>query len=166
MDKLNEVWQLILPWIPTIVSVVTAIGAVCFAIYKVVVLVKELKNDNKKNNEELKKEMLNSFKEVIFKHDIAPLVESNLKALDEKALSDVKNYVNQSTMQYNEILTILGEFSAFFDDSISISNEKKKALKTLILNAQSKIEKEPQPVESQIIIEEPVKKKEKKNIER
>lgn len=167
MDKLNEIWSYIQPWIPTIISVLTAIGAVCYAIYKIVKLVKELKSDTQKTNEQLKNDVVSSFKNVVFKHDIAPLVESKLKSLDEKALAEVKDLIKNNTEKYEKLINILSKFSAFFDDSITISQETKNELKTAISEAKTDIEKDPEPVESEIIFEEPiVEKKEKKVIKR
>lgn len=167
MDKLNEIWSYIQPWIPTIISVLTAIGAVCYAIYKIVKLVKELKSDTQKTNEQLKNDVVSSFKNVVFKHDIAPLVESKLKSLDEKALVEVKDLIKNNTEKYEKLINILSKFSAFFDDSITISQETKNELKTAISEAKTDIEKDPEPVESEIIFEEPiVEKKEKKVIKR
>lgn len=167
MEQISVIWT---QWVAPIFCGLSLTSIITAVIYGLVrgYITKLIKKINISAIEEKAVDKgVEKIKDITFKHDIMPLVESKLEGIGEDALSEVKKLITENTKKYEEVIEILSKFSAFFDDSITISAETKNSLKTAILNAQSHVEVEPEPVESEIIFEEPiVEKKEKKVIKR
>lgn len=93
-------------------------------------------------------------KKIAFTHDIQPLVESKLIEINEKSTEVLKKELAVVSAKYDKVVNILDKLSRYFDNSIGVSEENKKALKKAIGEAR---EIEVLPAES-VIVEEKVAK--------
>lgn len=96
-------------------------------------------------------------KTVSFSHSIQPLVESELQKINEKAVEMVKVYMEEVSKRYENVITILEKLSAYFDNSIGVSETAKEELKKAIETAKI----EPKTAESVVIDEIIVETQEK-----
>lgn len=109
------------------------------------------KYDPQKAQNEAIKEGLDKIKGVTFKHEIKPIVESELVKVNENAVKSLKKELAEIKGQYTKVVLILKKLSAYFDDSI-VSDAKKEELHEAIAQA----EETPSYVES-VVIEEALK---------
>ena len=94
-------------------------------------------------------------KKVSFTHNIQPIVESELKKINEYSIEVFNKKMETITKQYEMIVQILIKFSAYFDNSIGVPDSAKEDLKKILLEA---LENEPKQAESVVIdeiVEEP-----------
>lgn len=94
-------------------------------------------------------------KKVSFTHNIQPIVESELKKINEYSIEVFNKKMGTITKQYEMIVQILIKFSAYFDNSIGVPDSAKEDLKKILLEA---LENEPKQAESVVIdeiVEEP-----------
>ena len=94
-------------------------------------------------------------KKVSFTHNIQPIVESELKKINEYAIEVFNKKMETISKQYEMIVQILIKFSAYFDNSIGVPDSAKEDLKKILLEA---LENEPKQAESVVIdeiVEEP-----------
>lgn len=99
-------------------------------------------------------------KKVSFTHNIQPIVESELKKINEYAIEVFNKKMETISKQYEMIVKILIKFSAYFDNSIGVPDSAKEDLKKILLEA---LEDEPKQAESIVIdeiVEEPSKQAE------
>lgn len=99
-------------------------------------------------------------KKVSFTHNIQPIVESELKKINEYSKEVFDKKMETISKQYEMIVKILIKFSAYFDNSIGVPDSAKEDLKKILLEA---LEDEPKQAESIVIdeiIEEPLKQAE------
>lgn len=94
-------------------------------------------------------------KKIAFTHDIQPLVESELVKINEKSTEVLKEELKKVSAKYDKVVTILEKLSAYFDNSIGVSEQAKTELKIALVNAK---EEEVLPAESVVIVEEKVAK--------
>lgn len=92
-------------------------------------------------------------RKVSFTHTIQPLVESELVKINEKSTEVLKNELAVVSSKYDKVVLILEKLSAYFDNSIGVSESAKTELKKAILDAK---EEEIAPAES-IVVEETTK---------
>lgn len=93
-------------------------------------------------------------KKIAFTHDIQPLVESKLIEINEKSTEVLKKELAVVSAKYDKVVNILDKLACYFDNSIGVSEENKKALKKAIGEAR---EIEVLPAES-VVVEEKVAK--------
>lgn len=99
-------------------------------------------------------------KKVSFTHNIQPIVESELKKINEYSKEVFDKKMETISKQYEMIVKILIKFSAYFDNSIGVPDSAKEDLKKILLEA---LEDEPKQAESIVIdeiVEEPSKQAE------
>lgn len=111
-------------------------------------------------------------KKISFTHSIQPLVESELKKINEQSVEVLKQSLAEVASQYNKVILIFEKLSAYFDNSIGVSDNAKEELKQAISEAKN----EPTTAESVVddeIVEptpkqavEPKESAKKSNIER
>lgn len=89
-------------------------------------------------------------KKVSFTHNIQPIVESELKKINEYSIEVFNKKMETISKQYEMIVQILIKFSAYFDNSIGVPDSAKEDLKKVLLEA---LENEPKQAES-IVIDE------------
>ena len=94
-------------------------------------------------------------KKIAFTHDIQPLVESELVKINEKSTEVLKEELKKVSVKYDKVVTILEKLSAYFDNSIGVSEQAKTELKKALVNAK---EEEVLPAESVVVVEEKVTK--------
>lgn len=99
-------------------------------------------------------------KKVSFTHNIQPIVESELKKINEYSTEVFNKKMETISKQYEMIVKILIKFAAYFDNSIGVPDSAKEDLKKILLEA---LENEPKQAESIVIdeiVEEPSKQAE------
>lgn len=97
---------------------------------------------------------IDKIKSMSFKHDIQPIVESELKKVYEYSVAVCEKEIDVVKGQYARILGVLEALSKYFDNSIGVSEEAKEELKSAIAEAKEDAEIL-EPVESTPIVEEP-----------
>lgn len=164
MEVLNQVWDYLLPYIPTIISAV--ISTVMIFIIKSIVGKKLNSIDAEKVSTQATNACLNTIKGVSFVQSIEPLVKSELVKVSEQAKMVSQREVKNLIAKYDKIIEILQALKTYFDDSAFISQENKEKLQQKIDNA--KTEEIPTEVETVVIIEQDTKAevKTETNIER
>lgn len=163
----NAIWEVIKPYF-TAGTIATAIATI-YGIISKHNLVKKLKEiDFKKAQEDIVEGGIEKVKDVTFKCDITPIVESKLVDIEQKALLAVKEQVDTMKVQYANMLAVLKGISAYFDDSYLISQEKKEAVQQAIEDAEKELPKDETIVIEAVVEEEPQQKEEPKkvNVER
>ena len=152
MEELTAVWQYIVP----IFSGITLAGIVSAVIYACLkgafsrlinkINVKEIA---KKATDEGVERSLEKIKDVSFKQSIQPLVESELKKIEEMAKQTSKEELVKVQEQYNKLLDIIEAFAHYFDNSIGVVETAKEDLKTKIADARTA----PEIAENEIVVE-------------
>lgn len=89
-------------------------------------------------------------KKVSFTHNIQPIVESELKKINEYSKEVFDKKMETISKQYEMIVKILIKFSAYFDNSIGVPDSAKEDLKKILLEA---LEDEPKLAESVVVDE-------------
>ena len=157
MEWLNQIWVWVLGGLGgiTVGGIVTVICTAFIkgSITKVVAKVDVAKTEEKAVNEGLKK-----LKGVTFKHNIQPVVESEIAKLNETAIAGIKGSLNDIKAEYTNLVLIMKKLAAYFDDSI-VSDEKKAELHEAIAQAEGS----PLYVES-VALEENIKEDKKAEI--
>lgn len=77
-------------------------------------------------------------KKVSFTHNIQPLVESELKKVNEHSVEVLKKELADVQAKYDNVIDILDKLACYFDNSIGVADEKKAELKQAIAKAQNK----------------------------
>lgn len=178
MDDLANIWNMIAPYVTNgaIWSAIASILGACIAR-----AIKKSKNETtaalntKVVANELKQEMKKEIKEISFEQNIQPLVESELKKVTEEANTYLKQQLKETQEGYNKLLLCVEKLSAYFDNSIGVSDEAKAELKQAIADAKipetpsneftaKVVVEEEQPKE--IVVEKKASKKKQAEIER
>lgn len=100
---------------------------------------------------------MDRIKAVSFTQNIQPIAVSELKKVTETANAYLKEQLEATQKQYNQIINVLEKFYAYFDDSL-VSDKKKQELKLAIEDAKGTMPNSEIAVK-EIVIEEPKKKK-------
>lgn len=103
--------------------------------------------------EEATEKGIDRVKKVSFTHSIQPIVESELKKINEYSTEIIKKELADTQKKYDNVITILEKFALYFDNSIGVTEETKKELKQAIATAKNK----PISVESVVVEETAVK---------
>lgn len=160
MEKLTQIWTMIQPFLITAFSF---LGAVLIPVVTKAVLNKLLnKKDNNQFAETVAQNVTKELGGMVFSHDISPVVESSMIKIEEHAKHVLANEIKEMKTQYLVILEVLKQLSAYFDNSIGVSEEQKEKLKQVIEVAEQSVLKK-DVITTKV---KPVEKKEKTIIER
>ena len=94
---------------------------------------------------------INQIKNITFKNDIQPLVESELKKVYEYSIAVLETSLKAVKGQYGHVIDVLEALAKYFDNSIGVSEDAKAELKEAIEEAKNSLE-ETEPVESEVVI--------------
>lgn len=158
MEILNQFWV----WILSILGGVSITGIISAIIYGCLkgAFNKTISKINVQKIADLATEKgVEKVKKIAFQHSIQPLVESEIKKLDEKVILALKIQLEELSFKYDKIINILDKLSAYFDNSIGVSEYSKENLKKALSEAQI----EPTTVES-VVVEEELEKSKKEEI--
>lgn len=151
MEILNQVW----------VWLVSAIGGISLAGIITAIIYGSLKGafnraiskiNVQKIAEQATEKGVERVKKITFTHSIQPIVESELKKVNEYSVEILKTYMEETAKKYENVLNVLDKLSAYFDNSIGVSENAKNELKQAIAEAKN----EPIMVES-VVVDENVK---------
>ena len=155
MEQLfNEVW----------VGIATALGGVSLSAILTAVIYGCLKGAfnktiSKINVEEISQKAtekgIEKVKKVSFTHTIQPIVESELKKVNEYATEVIKKELAETQVKYDNVINILEKFAKYFDNSIGVTEETKNELKQAIVTAKNGITKVESVVVEETIEEQP-----------
>lgn len=148
MEFLNEIW----------VWIVSAVGGLSLSAIISGIIYGTLKGAFNKTISKINVEKIadkatekgvERVKKVSFTHNIQPIVESELKKINENSTEVLKKELDKVNDNYNKIITILEKQAAYFDNSIGVPEEKKAELKKAIADAKN----EPMVAESVVVDE-------------
>ena len=135
MDWLNQIWVWILGGLGglTVGGIITAIctGFIKGSVSKTIAKVNVAQIEERAVNNGSKQ-----IKGVTFKHSIQPIVESELKKIEEKTAESIKTELAEIRRQYTHLICIQSKLAAYFDNSI-VSEAKKEELHKAIEQAQT-----------------------------
>lgn len=153
MEVLDIIWQYIAPIFGGL-SIAGIISAIIYGCLKGAFN----RTISKINTEKIAKDAVDKgvekVKEVSFKHNIQPLVQSELKKVTEEANEYLKQELESVKEQYAKLLNVLGKFAAYFDNSIGVPDEAKQELKQALLDAEIEPTTGEIVVDSKIIVED------------
>ena len=136
MEILNEIWV----WIVSALGGVSLAGVISAAIYGCLKGAFS-KTISKINVEKIAKDAtekgIDKVKAVSFSHSIQPLVESELKKINEMSVEVVKKELDEVKAEYKTLINIIKKLSAYFDNSIGVSDTAKQELKQAIAEAEN-----------------------------
>jgi len=135
-EILNTIWQWVLPLlggvsVSAILSVVIS-GALSGAFKKTISSI-----NVDKIAETATEKGVEKVKVMAFSQSIQPIVVSELKKVTEEANGYIKKELDEVSGKYDKLIKILESLSAYFDNSIGITDETKATLKEAIENAKS-----------------------------
>ena len=136
MEILNEIWV----WIVSALGGVSLAGVISAAIYGCLkgAFSKTIsKIDVEKIAKDATNKGIDKVKAVSFSHSIQPLVESELKKINEMSVEVVKKELNEVKAEYKTLINIVKKLSAYFDNSIGVSDTAKQELKQAIAEAEN-----------------------------
>lgn len=136
MEILNEIWV----WIVSALGGVSLAGVISAAIYGCLkgAFSKTIsKIDVEKIAKDATDKGIDKVKAVSFSHSIQPLVESELKKINEMSVEVVKKELNEVKAEYKTLINIIKKLSAYFDNSIGVSDTAKQELKQAIAEAEN-----------------------------
>lgn len=159
MEFLNEIW----------VWIMSAIGGVSLSAIISAIIYGCLKGAFNKTISKINVESIadkatekgvERVKKVSFTHNIQPLVESELKKINEHSVEVLKKELADVQTKYDNVIDILDKLACYFDNSIGVAEEKKAELKQAIAKAQNK----PMVAES-VVVDEIVEPTQKQAVE-
>lgn len=134
MEFINEIWV----WIATAIGGVSLAGIISTIIYACLrgAFNKTISKINVQKIAELATDKgIEKIKNVSFEHSIQPLVESGLEKINEKALSILNEQLKLIQGKYDKLVNVLDKLSAYFDNSIGVTDNAKQELKEAISEA-------------------------------
>lgn len=146
METLNAIWQAIYPYVAG-VSVTGILSAVIYGCLKGAFSKTISKVNVEKICEDATSKGIDKVKEVSFKQSIQPLCESELKKITEQANDYMKSYLDEMNKKYDQLIEIIEKLSAYFDNSIGVSDTAKEDLKDSI----NKAKIAPTTVETEVV---------------
>lgn len=138
MEVLDQIWQYVLP-VGGGVTLGAMIIAVIVPIIKGVITKAVSKIDVEKIENTAVDKGLEKIKTVSFKQSIQPLCESELKKVTETANKYIKDQIDTMNENYTKLIVILTKLSAYFDNSIAVTEQAKAELKQALADAQNGI---------------------------
>ena len=137
MEFLNELWVWILSAVGgvSLSAVITAIiyGCLKGAFNKTISKINVESIADKATEKGVER-----VKKVSFTHNIQPIVESELKKINESSVEVLKKELADVQDKYDNVINILEKLACYFDNSIGVADEKKAELKQAIAKAQNK----------------------------
>lgn len=146
METLNAIWQAIYPYVAG-VSVTGILSAVIYGCLNGAFSKTISKVNIEKICEDATSKGIDKVKEVSFKQSIQPLCESELKKITEQANEYMKSYLDEMNKKYDQLIEIIEKLSAYFDNSIGVSDTAKEDLKDSI----NKAKIAPTTVETEVV---------------
>ena len=134
MEVLNELWT----WVASIVGGVSLAGIVTTVIYGALkgAFNRTISKINvEKIADEATEKGVERVKKVSFSHSIQPLVESELKKINEKATEVLETKLAEVNDNYSRLVVCLEKLSAYFDNSIGVTDKAKEEMKEALANA-------------------------------
>lgn len=153
METLNSIWQAIVPYFAG-VSIAGIISAIIYGCLRGAFNRTISKINVKEIADEATEKGVEKVKKITFNHSIQPIVESELKKIDEHAAELLKAEFQAVNDNYERLILVLEKLAAYFDNSIGVSEQAKAELKAAIEAAKT----EPVTAESVIIDEQPEEK--------
>ena len=136
MVVLNQIWL----WIGTAlggISLAGIISAIIYGCLKGAFNRTIAKINVQKIADQATEKGVEKVKKVSFSHTIQPLVESELKKLNEHYVEVLKVYMEEVSKRYENVISILEKLSAYFDNSIGVSETAKQELKQALAEAKN-----------------------------
>ena len=134
MEILNTIWQYVLP-----IGGGVTLGALIIGILVPVVKGTVSKLIDRINVEKIEEKAVNAgvekIKTMSFKQSIAPLVKSELVKVVEVVDDKLNEKLDEVDKRYSEIVNILAKLSAYFDNSIAVSETAKQELREALADA-------------------------------
>lgn len=137
MEVINEIWAAIAPYV-TGVSISGVLGAVIYGCLKGAFNKTISKINIEKISETATEKGIDKIKNISFTQSIQPLVESELTKITEKANECIKKELESVQSKYDNLLNVLEKLSAYFDNSIGVSETAKAELKQALSKAENK----------------------------
>lgn len=134
MEILTQVWT----WVIAICSGISVAGIVSAIVYGV--LRGSFKRTIAKVNikqvcKDTIDETLKGMKIVTYKQNIQPVLESGLEKVNEKSAEFINQKTAEIEARYDKLINIMEKLSAYFDNSIGVSEQAKEELKEAIAEA-------------------------------
>lgn len=136
MEIFNQIWV----WIGTALGGVSLAGIISTIIYgclKGAFNRTIAKINVQKIADQATEKGVEKVKKVSFSHTIQPLVESELKKLNEYYVEVLKVYMEDVAKKYDNLILVLEKLSAYFDNSIGVNETAKQELKQAIAEAKN-----------------------------
>ena len=134
MEILNTIWQYVLP-----IGGGVTLGALIISILVPVVRGTVSKLIDRINVEKIEEKAVNAgvekIKTMSFKQSIAPLVKSELVKVVEVVDDKLNEKLDEVDKRYAQIVNILAKLSAYFDNSIAVSETAKQELREALADA-------------------------------
>lgn len=134
MEILNTIWQYVLP-----IGGGVTLGALIIGILVPVVKGTVSKLIDRINVEKIEEKAVNAgvekIKTMSFKQSIAPLVKSELVKVVEVVDDKLNEKLDEVDKRYAQIVNILAKLSAYFDNSIAVSEDAKQELRDALADA-------------------------------
>ena len=134
MEIFNEIWV----WIGTAlggISLSAIISAIIYGCLKGAFNRAIAKINVQKIADQATEKGVEKVKKVTFTHSIQPLVESELKKINEHSVEMLKKELLAVKDKYDKVINILDKLAAYFDNSIGVPEEKKAELKQALAEA-------------------------------
>ena len=163
MVELSNFWAMIAPYVTNgavVGAIVSVLGALLSRKIKktkdtTTTAIENVKKsvNNEVIAEKVTENMKEYFKNVTIEQDLTPLAKSTLKTVTEEANDYLKQQLKETQEGYNKLLNCIEKLSAYFDNSIGVSEDAKAELKKAIEEA--KVPEEPKKTfETKIVAEE------------
>lgn len=153
MEILDIIWQYIAPIFGGL-SIAGIVSAIIYGCLKGAFNRTISKINTEKIAKETSDKAVNRVKEISFKHNIQPIVESELKKISEENAKTIEKELKDVKEQYNKLLNVLGKFANYFDNSIGVPDEAKKELKQALKDAEIEPTTAEISVDSEIVVED------------
>ena len=161
MEILNHIWQTVAPYLAGI-----SIGGIFTAVIYGLLRGAFAKTVNKINVDKIVENAtekgIEKVKEISFKHSIQPLVNSELEKVTEKANRYISEEMYKLDTRYSHLIEILEKLSAYFNNSVFVSEEAKEELNKAIEEAKA-VEHKVESVVAETVVEKEEKKAEQGN---
>lgn len=134
MEVFNEIWV----WVVSIlggISLSSIITAILYGCLKGAFNKTISKINVQKIADQATEKGVEKVKKISFTHSIQPLVESELKKVNEHSVEVLKKELLDVKEKYDKVINILDKLAAYFDNSIGVPEEKKAELKQALLDA-------------------------------
>ena len=153
MEILDIVWQYIAPIFGGL-SIAGIVSAIIYGCLKGAFNRTISKINTEKITQEATNKGIEKIKEVSFKHNIQPIVESELKKVREEMTACAQQELKEVKEQYSKLLNVMEKFAAYFDNSIGVPDEAKEELKQALKDAEIEPTTAEISVDSEIVVED------------